>query len=167
MLGVSRDALVAVMKGDPRVIDVLNDVLTGELTAVNQYFLHAKMCLNWGYQYLGKKIYDESIGEMKHADKLIERILFLEGLPNLQKLNKLAIGQGVIEILKNDLANELQTVPRLNKGIQLCRDLGDNGTESLLTSILVESEEHVDWLESQLTLVAQVGDAHYLSQQIK
>jgi bacterioferritin len=155
------------MKGDPRVIDVLNDVLTGELTAVNQYFLHAKMCLNWGYQYLGKKIYDESIGEMKHADKLIERILFLEGLPNLQKLNKLAIGQGVIEILKNDLANELQTVPRLNKGIQLCRDLGDNGTESLLTSILVESEEHVDWLESQLTLVAQVGDAHYLSQQIK
>jgi bacterioferritin len=155
------------MKGDPRVIDVLNDVLTGELTAVNQYFLHAKMCLNWGYQYLGKKIYDESIGEMKHADKLIERILFLEGLPNLQKLNKLAIGQGVIEILKNDLANELQTVPRLNKGIQLCRDLGDNGTESLLTSILVESEEHVDWLEAQLTLVAQLGDAHYLSQQIR
>jgi bacterioferritin len=155
------------MKGDPRVIDLLNDVLTGELTAVNQYFLHAKMCLNWGYQYLGKKIYDESIGEMKHADKLIERILFLEGLPNLQKLNKLAIGQGVIEILKNDLANELQTVPRLNKGIQLCRDLGDNGTESLLTSILVESEEHVDWLEAQLTLVAQLGDAHYLSQQIR
>ena len=155
------------MKGDPRVIDVLNEVLTGELTAVNQYFLHAKMCLNWGYQYLGKKIYHESIGEMKHADKLIERILFLEGLPNLQKLNKLAIGQGVIEILKNDLANELQTVPRLNKGIQLCRDLGDNGTESLLTSILVESEEHVDWLEAQLTLVAQLGDAHYLSQQIR
>jgi bacterioferritin len=158
---------VAVMKGDPRVIDLLNDVLTAELTAVNQYFLHAKMCLNWGYQYLGKKIYDESIGEMKHADKLIERILFLEGLPNLQKLNKLAIGQGVIEILRNDLANELQTVPRLNKGIQLCRDLGDNGTESLLTSILVESEEHVDWLEAQLTLVAQLGDAHYLSQQIR
>jgi bacterioferritin len=158
---------VALMKGDPRVIDLLNEVLTGELTAVNQYFLHAKMCLNWGYQYLGKKIYDESIGEMKHADKLIERVLFLEGLPNLQKLNKLAIGQGVIEILRNDLANELQTVPRLNKGIQLCRDVGDNGTEALLTSILVESEEHVDWLEAQLTLVAQVGDAHYLSQQIR
>jgi bacterioferritin len=158
---------VTPMKGDPRVIDVLNEVLTGELTAVNQYFLHARMCLNWGYQHLGKKIYDESIGEMKHADKLIERILFLEGLPNLQKLNKLAIGQGVIEILRNDLANELQTVPRLNKGIQLCRDIGDNGTEALLTSILVESEEHVDWLEAQLTLVAQVGDAHYLSQQIR
>jgi bacterioferritin len=155
------------MKGDPRVIDLLNEVLTGELTAVNQYFLHAKMCLNWGYQHLGKKIYDESIGEMKHSDKLIERILFLEGLPNLQKLNKLAIGQGVIEILRNDLANELQTVPRLNKGIQLCRDVGDNGTEALLTSILVESEEHVDWLEAQLALVAQVGDAHYLSQQIR
>jgi bacterioferritin len=155
------------MKGDPRVIDVLNEVLIGELTAVNQYFLHARMCLNWGYQHLGKKIYDESIGEMKHADKLIERILFLEGLPNLQKLNKLAIGQGVIEILRNDLANELQTVPRLNKGIQLCRGIGDNGTEALLTSILVESEEHVDWLEAQLTLVAQVGDVHYLSQQIR
>ena len=155
------------MKGDPRVIDMLNDVLTGELTAVNQYFLHAKMCLNWGYQHLGKKIYDESIEEMKHADKLVERILFLEGLPNLQKLNKLAIGQGVIEILRNDLANELQTVPRLNKGIQQCRDIGDNGTEALLTSILVESESHVDWLEAQLALVAQVGDAHDLSQQIR
>jgi len=155
------------MKGDPRIIDLLNEVLTGELTAVNQYFLHAKMCLNWGYQYLGKKIYEESIGEMKHADKLVERILFLEGLPNLQKLNKLAIGQTVIEILRNDHANELQTVPRLNKGIQLCRDVGDNGSEALLTTILVESEQHVDWLDAQLTLVAQVGDAHYLSQQIR
>jgi bacterioferritin len=155
------------MKGDPRIIDLLNDVLTGELTAINQYFLHAKMCLNWGYMYLGKKIYEESIDEMKHADKLVERILFLDGLPNLQKLNKIAIGQNVIEILKNDLAFESATVPRLNAGIQLCRDVGDNGSETLLTYILVESEKHVDWLESQLELVSQVGDAHYLAQQIR
>jgi bacterioferritin len=155
------------MKGDPRIIDMLNEVLTGELTAVNQYFLHARICLNWGYQFLGKKIYEESIEEMRHADKLIERILFLEGLPNLQKLNKLSVGQTVIEILKHDLANELQTVPRLNKGIQLSRDVGDNGSETLLTKILVESEEHVDWLEAQLTLVSQVGDAQYLAQQIR
>ena len=112
------------MKGDPRIIDLLNEVLTGELTAINQYFLHAKMCLNWGYEHLGKKIYDESIDEMKHADKLVERMLFLDGLPNLQKLDKIAIGQTVVEILKNDLAFESGTVPRLNKGIQLCRDVG-------------------------------------------
>jgi bacterioferritin len=155
------------MKGDPRIIDLLNEVLTGELTAINQYFLHAKMCLNWGYKHLGKKVYDESIDEMKHADKLVERILFLDGLPNLQKLNKIAIGQNVIEILKNDLALESGTVPRLNKGIQTCRDAGDNGSEELLTYILVESEKHVDWLESQLELVQQIGEHHYLAQQIR
>jgi bacterioferritin len=155
------------MKGDPRIIDLLNEILTGELTAVSQYFLHAKMCLNWGYQHLGKKIYEESIDEMKHADKLIERVLFLDGLPNLQKLNKIGIGQTVIEILKSDLALESGTVPRLNKGIQLCRDVGDNGSEALLTYILVESEKHVDWLESQLELAQQMGDAQYLAQQIR
>jgi bacterioferritin len=155
------------MRGDPRIIDLLNEVLTGELTAVSQYFLHAKMCLNWGYDHLGKKIYEESIDEMKHADKLVERILFLEGLPNLQRLGKLAIGQGVVEILKSDLALEVQTVPRLNDAIKLCRDVGDNGSEALLTSILVDSESHVDWLESQLELLKQVGEAHYLAQQIR
>lgn len=155
------------MKGDPRIIDMLNEVLTGELTAINQYFLHGKMCLNWGYDHLGKKIYEESIDEMKHAQKLVERILFLDGLPNLQKLGKLTIGTKVIEILENDLAFELGTVPRLNKGIQLARDAGDNGSEELLTRILVDSESHVDWLESQLELVKQVGEAHYLSQQIR
>jgi bacterioferritin len=155
------------MKGDPKIVDLLNEVLTGELTAVSQYFLHAKMCLNWGYDYLGKKIYEESIDEMKHADKLVERILFLEGLPNLQRLGKLAIGQSVIEILKSDLALEAQTVPRLNAGIQVCRDMGDNGSETLLTLILVASEGHVDWLESQLELVKQVGEAHFLAQQIR
>jgi bacterioferritin len=155
------------MKGDPRIIDMLNDVLTGELTAVNQYFLHAKMCLNWGYDHLGKKIREESIDEMKHAEKLVDRVLFLEGLPNLQKLHKLVIGTNVIEILKNDLALEHATVPRLNAGIKLSRDAGDNGSEELLTRILVDSEGHVDWLESQLELVKQVGDAHYLAQQIR
>ena len=155
------------MKGDSRIIDLLNDVLVGELTAVNQYFLHAKMLLNWGYQHLGKKVREESIDEMKHSDRLIERILFLDGLPNLQKLNKLTIGTGVIEILKNDLAYELGTIPKLNQGMATCRDLGDNGSEDLLRHILVESEEHVDWLESQLELVKQMGDAHYLAQQIR
>jgi bacterioferritin len=159
--------LVPPMKGDPRIIDLLNEVLTGELTAVNQYFLHARMCLNWGYQHLGKKIYDESIDEMKHSDKLIERVLFLDGLPNLQRLGKLAIGQTVVEILKNDLALELQSVPRLNAGIQTCRDAGDNGSEDLLTRILVDSEKHVDWLESQLELVKQAGEPNYLAQQIR
>jgi bacterioferritin len=155
------------MKGDPRIIDVLNEVLTGELTAVSQYFLHAKMCLNWGYEHLGKKIYKESIDEMKHAESLVERVLFLDGLPNLQKLGKLAIGQSIVEILTCDLAFESGTVPRLNKGIQLCRDVGDNGSEELLTRILVDSERHVDWLESQLELLRQVGEAHYLAQQIR
>jgi len=159
--------LVAAMKGDPRIIDLLNEVLTGELTAINQYFLHARMCLNWGYEYLGKKIYKESIDEMKHADKLIERILFLDGLPNLQRLGKIAIGQTVVEILKNDLAFELGTVPRLNAAMQTCREAGDNGSEDLFRHILVESEDHVDWLESQLELVAQVGEANYLAQQIR
>jgi bacterioferritin len=165
--GRSRCLVAVTMKGDPRIIDLLNEILTGELTAISQYFLHAKMCLNWGYEYLGKKIYEESIDEMKHADKLVERVLFLDGLPNLQKLNKLSVGQNVIEILKSDLALESGTVPRLNKGVQLCRDIGDNGSEELLMYILVESEKHVDWLESQLELVQQVGEAHYLAQQIR
>src|SRR5260370_35653261 len=138
------------MKGDPRIITLLNEVLTGELTAVSQYFLHGKMCLTWGYERLGKKIFAESIDEMKHADSLVERILFLDGLPNLQKLGKLAIGQTVVEILKNDLALELSTVPNLNKSIQACRDAAANGSKALLTRIRVASEGHVDWLVSQL-----------------
>ena len=155
------------MKGDPRIIDALNEVLTNELTAINQYFLHARMCQNWGYAYLGNKIYKESLDEMKHADKLVERILFLDGLPNLQKLNKLSIGTSVVEILKSDLAFETATVPVLNNTIALCRSVGDNGSEELLTKILVDSEEHVDWLEQQAELLKQVGEAHYLAQQIR
>ena len=112
------------MQGDRAIIQRLNQVLTNELTSVNQYFLHARMLDNWGLKRLGKIVYDESIGEMRHADLLIKRILFLEGLPNLQKLNKLAVGTGVIEILKNDLAYELGTIPKLNQGMATCRDVG-------------------------------------------
>lgn len=155
------------MQGNPRIIDLLNEVLTGELTAVSQYFLHAKMCLNWGFERLGKRIYDESLDEMKHAQRLVDRILFLDGLPNLQRLGKLTIGQTVVEILKNDLALELHTVPRLNDGIRLCRGEGDNASEDLLMKILVDSEGHVDWLESQLELVRQAGEQNYLAQQIR
>jgi bacterioferritin len=155
------------MKGDPKVIDLLNEILTGELTAINQYFLHAKMCQNWGYHRLAEHIRKESIDEMKHADYLIERVLFLEGLPNLQRLGKLNVGTTVIEMLKNDLGVESVAIPLLNKSIETCRQLGDNGSEALLTKILVSEEEHVDWLEAQLELVKQVGEANYLSQQIR
>ena len=155
------------MKGDAKIIDLLNEVLTGELTAINQYFLHARMCRNWGYARLDAKIRVESIDEMKHADALIERILYLEGLPNVQRMSKLAIGQTVPEILKNDLALEHLAIPRLNAAIKACRDAGDNGSEDLLTKILVSEEEHTDWLEAQLELIKQVGEAHYLAQQIK
>ena len=155
------------MKGNPDVINLLNTVLTGELTAVNQYFLHAKMCENWGYHRLAEHVRKESIDEMKHADKLIERILFLEGVPNVQRLGKINIGQKVAEQLKLDLAVEMEAIPRLNDGIKLCRDNGDNGTEDLLTHILTSEEAHVDWLESQLSQIAEMGEAIYLSQQVK
>jgi len=155
------------MKGDAKVIDLLNEVLTGELTAINQYFLHARMCDNWGYKRLGEKIKKESIDEMKHADRLVERILFLEGLPNLQKLGKLSIGTTPVEILKNDLAFEMVAIPLLRRAIPVCRDVGDNTSEHLLIDILHSEEEHVDWLEEQLELVKQLGEAHYLAQQIR
>jgi bacterioferritin len=155
------------MKGNPRVIAMLNEVLLGELTAINQYFLHGRMCRNWGYQHLAEHIHKESIDEMKHADALIERILFLDGLPNLQKLGKLNIGTSAPEILKNDLGLEMVAIPMLNDFIGKCRELGDNGSEDLLTKILVSEEEHVDWLEAQLELISQLGDVGYLSQQIR
>jgi bacterioferritin len=154
------------MKGHAKIIDLLNEVLTGELTAVNQYFLHSRMCKNWGYARLAEHIYKEAIDEMKHADELIERVLFLEGLPNVQRLAKVRVGQTVLEILKNDLAVEMTAIPLLQSGMQLCRELGDNNSENLLRSILHAEEEHVDWLEAQLSLVAQVGEQNYLSQQI-
>jgi bacterioferritin len=155
------------MQGNAQILALLNEVLTGELTAISQYFLHARMCKNWGFEHLAKKIYEESIDEMKHADALIERVLLLDGLPNLQRLGSLAIGQSVVEILTSDLTLERGSVVRLNNGVQLCRDLADNGSEALLTRILVDSEHHVDWLESQLELVRQTGEQNYLAQQIR
>ena len=155
------------MKGNAKIIELLNDVLTNELTAINQYFLHGRICKNWGYERLAEYIKKESIDEMKHADQLIERILFLEGLPNVQRLSKVNVGQSVAEILKNDYALEMLAVPMLNSGMQLCRELGDNGSEDLLRHILVSEEEHVDWLEAQFDLIKQVGEANYLSQQIR
>lgn len=155
------------MKGDPKIIDLLNEILTGELTAINQYFLHAKMCQNWGYKRLAEYIRKESIDEMKHADRLIERILYLEGLPNVQRLGKVNIAQTVVEMLKNDLAVEAVAIPLLNKSIETCRQAGDNGSEHLLVEILTSEEDHVDWLEAQLEQIKQVGEAHYLAQQIR
>jgi bacterioferritin len=155
------------MRGEDRVITALNDVLTAELTAVNQYFVHARMCENWGYQRLWKKVREESIGEMKHADALIARILYLEGVPNLQRLGKINVGQTVPEQLRLDLEVEKAAVKALNAGIELCRSLGDNGTRELLERILLGEEEHANWLEAQLTLIAQAGEANYLAQQIR
>ena len=125
------------------------------------------MCRNWGYARLSEHIYKESIDEMKHADELIERVLFLEGLPNVQRLGKILDGQTVTEILKNDLSLEMAAVPMLNDGIRTCRDASDNGSEDLLQRILVAEEHHVDWLEAQLELVTQVGEQNYLAQQIR
>lgn len=155
------------MKGNKRVIEFLNDVLTGELTSVNQYFIHAKMCQNWGYRALAAHIRKESIDEMKHADDLIERILYLEGIPNLQRLNKVNVGETVPEQLKLDRQLEVEAVARLNKGIALCAEVGDNGTRELAEHILVSEEEHLDWLETQIHLVATIGEAHYLAQQVR
>jgi bacterioferritin len=155
------------MKGDAKVVALLNEVLCNELTAINQYFLHARMCENWGYERLWKKIRAESIDEMKHADQLVERILYLDGLPNLQKLGKLEVGETVVEQLKSDLALEKRAIPVLNAGIALCREKGDNGTAELLEDILVSEEEHANWLEAQLTLVEQVGAQGYLAEQIQ
>ena len=155
------------MKGSQKVIDLLNQVLENELTAINQYFLHARMCENWGYERLWHKIRDESIDEMKHADKVIERILYLDGFPNLQKLGKINIGQSVDEQLRVDLDLEKMAIPVLNKGIELCRAESDNGTADLLEDILEDEEEHANWLEAQLTLVQQAGLQNYLAEQIK
>jgi bacterioferritin len=155
------------MKGHDQVINVLNDVLTAELTAINQYFVHARMCENWGYERLWKKVRDESLGEMKHADKLIERILYLEGVPNLQRLGKVNVGETAPEQLRLDLELEKAAIKALNGGIELCRSLGDNGSRELLEGILEDEESHADWIEAQLSLIQQVGEAHYLAQQIK
>ena len=155
------------MKGSDKVIDALNDILTAELTAINQYFIHAKMCRHWGYKRLYNSIYDESIDEMKHADDLIERILFLEGVPNVQRYNKITVGESVKEQFELDLQMEYGAVQRFRSAIKLVRDQeGDEATAEMLEHMLVSEEKHVDWLETQLELISQVGLQNYLSEQI-
>jgi len=155
------------VQGHDDVIELLNEVLTAELTAVNQYFLDAKMFENWGYERLGAKFRDESIDEMKDADALIERILYLDGLPNLQRLGTVRVGETATEKLELALDLEKVAIDRLNRGIALCVTNADNGSRELLERILVGEEGHADWLESQLELIRQLGEPHYLAQQIR
>ena len=155
------------MQGDPQIIDLLNEVLTAELTAVNQYFLDAKMYDNWGYERLAERFRSESIDEMKDADHLIERLLYLEGHPNLQRLGTIRTGESPVEKLSLALTLEQDAIARLNPGIALCVERGDNGSRDLLAGILEGEEDHADWLEGQLSLVEQLGQAHYLAQQIR
>ena len=155
------------MQGDRNVIDLLNDVLTAELTSVNQYFADAKMCANWGYERLAEKFREESISEMKDADSLIERILYLEGMPNLQRLGSVRVGESVPEKLALALDLERSAIERLNAGIATCVGAGDNGSRELLDDILEGEEAHADWIETQLELLRQVGEQHYLAQQIR
>jgi bacterioferritin len=154
------------MKGNPQVIDGLNAALTIELTAINQYFCQAKMCKNWGFLKLGEKHYHESIGEMKHAEKLIDRILFLEGVPEIARYDVIRVGTNVQEQFDNDLALEMKGVKAYNDLIDFCAKVKDNGTRELIEPILTESEEHVDWLETQIDLIKSVGLQNYLTEQM-
>jgi bacterioferritin len=154
------------MKGHEEVIKVLNEVLTSELTAINQYFIHSKMCEDWGFQVLAAKKKEESIEEMHHADQVIARILFLEGVPNMQRYFPIKVGEDAIEQHKLDLELEYDAVKRLNDGISVCREVRDNGTRELLDTILQQEEEGIDWLEAQLNLVETIGKERYLSEQI-
>lgn len=154
------------MKGDDKIIDALNGALTIELTAINQYFCQARMCLNWGLKKLADKHYEESMGEMKHAQKLIDRILFLEGVPEIARYDVIRVGGDVKEQFEHDLALEKRGVETYNEGVALAAQLKDNGSRELMEQILIESEEHVDWLETQLGLIEMVGLENYLSEQM-
>ena len=154
------------MKGDPQVIQHLNKVLYNELTAINQYFLHARMLKNWGLKELAEHEYHESIDEMKHADKLSDRILFLDGLPNFQALGKLKIGETPREILQCDLALELEALQLLKDAIVHCEGVGDFTSRQLFADILDSEEEHIDWIETQLSLIERIGEQNYLAQQL-
>ena len=154
------------MQGDLKVIDLLNEVLKAELTAINQYFCHGEMCENWGYNKLASYIRKEAIDEMRHAEKLIERLLFLEGVPNMADMFPIKIGQDVKTQFENDLALELAALPRLNGAIDASVAAGDNGSRELFEKILVDEEEHVDWLEAQLGMIEQMGIGIYLAEQI-
>ncbi len=154
------------MQGDERVIEVLNEVLTNELTATNQYYLHYAMQKNWGFSKLAQHTYDESIDEMKHADLLIHRILFLEGHPNLQRLGSVRIGETVKEQFAADMAIEVHALETLRRGIEVCRDADDTVTRLLFEDILSSEEEHIDYLETQLSLMKTLGDQDYLALQV-
>jgi bacterioferritin len=154
------------MKGNEEVIAVLQDVLCAELTAVNQYFVHARMCEKWGYKKLAAYIRKESIEEMHHAQEIIDRILYFDGAPNMQKYMRINVGKTVPEQFQFDLEVEYQAVPRLNRGIEVAREKGDNGTRALLEHILQDEEEHVDWLEAQLGIIKEIGADNYLAQKM-
>ena len=153
------------MQSSPEIIGLLNDVLTAELTAINQYFIHAKMQDNWGYKRLAEKGREESFGEMKHAEALIERILYLEGVPNMQRLFNVKVGETVVEQLKAELDTEKEAITRLAAGIEQCRRT-DEGSRLLLEHILSDEEQHADWIETQLELVNQIGEGLYLNTQV-
>ncbi len=154
------------MRGNPQVIEALNAVLTAELTAINQYFIHHKMCENWGYQRLAKKKLEEAMGEMKDADQVIARILYFDGVPNMQRMSPVRVGEDPIEQHKVDLALETEAIQRLNESVSLCREKGDNGSRELLEDILTGEEESADWLEAQLHIVDEIGKEAYLAEQI-
>jgi bacterioferritin len=154
------------MQGKPEILELLNETLTAELTAINQYFVHAKMLQHWGFSKLAAHVRAESIDEMKHADELIDRILFLEGVPNVQRYSKINIGETPKEQFELDAKTEYEAVERFNRGVKLCRDLGDNSTRELLERMLISEEGHVDWLETQLGLIARLGEERYLAEQL-
>ena len=155
------------MKGNAEVIEVLGEILSAELTAINQYFIHAKMNKNFGYTKLAKYMQKESIDEMKHADIVIERILYLDGVPDLQKYMKIQVGQNIEEMLKFDLDVEYKAVERLNRGIEIATKAKDNGSRELMEKILIAEEEHIDWIEAQQNIIKEIGVANYLAQQIE
>lgn len=154
------------MKGDAKVIKVLNDVLRKELTGINQYFVHAKMCKNWGYEALYRAIWEESLGEMKHAEQVVERVIFLEGIPNVSGYDKILVGSTVKQQLENDLGLEQAALSVLHPGIKTCLEAADDASRELLEHIVVDEEHHVDWIEAQLHKIKEVGYENYLAQQI-
>jgi bacterioferritin len=154
------------MKGNATVIEHLNQILTNELTAINQYFVHSKLCEDWGYQGLAGTMRNESIDEMRHADQIMDRILYLDGMPNLQRLGKVNVGQSVPEQMKLDLALEMDAVAYLNETIKVCAEANDNGSLELVKAILVSEEAHIDWIEEQISLIENIGLQNYLAQQL-
>lgn len=155
------------IKGSEKVINMLNEILSAELTAISQYFVHSEMCADWGYDSLHKKIRKDSMDEMKHAEALIERILYLKGLPKVQKIGNVKVGKTVPKQFESDAALETEAIIRLNKAIALCRNNDDNGTRLLLEEILEAEEEHLSWIETQLDLIDKLGEANYLAQQLR